>query len=82
VGTAIHLGNPGRLIFSLEPVVAWALSYVLAGESLSNRGKGGAGLIMAGILLVELKRTKSERHHNSSEVTSMYNAGDRARLEE
>jgi drug/metabolite transporter (DMT)-like permease len=56
------------LIFSLEPVVAWAVSYAFAGEILSNRGKAGAGLIMAGVLLVELKRTKSEKHHNNSEV--------------
>jgi drug/metabolite transporter (DMT)-like permease len=56
------------LIFSLEPVVAWGTSYLLAGELLSNRGKAGAGLIMAGVLLVELKRTKSEEHHINSEV--------------
>jgi drug/metabolite transporter (DMT)-like permease len=57
------------LIFSLEPVVAWALSYVMSGETLPGRGKAGAGLIMAGILLVELKRTKSEKHHKNSEVS-------------
>jgi drug/metabolite transporter (DMT)-like permease len=56
------------LIFALEPVIAWAVSYMLAGEILSNRGKAGAGLIMAGVLLVELKRTKSGKHHKHSEV--------------
>jgi drug/metabolite transporter (DMT)-like permease len=43
------------LIFSMEPVFAWATSYVLAGELLSRRGTLGAVLILAGILLVELK---------------------------
>jgi drug/metabolite transporter (DMT)-like permease len=43
------------LISSMEPVFAWATSYVLAGEVLSRRGMLGAGLILAGILLVELK---------------------------
>jgi drug/metabolite transporter (DMT)-like permease len=44
------------LIFALEPVVAWTTSYVLTGESLSLRGKAGAGLILAGVLMVEFKR--------------------------
>jgi drug/metabolite transporter (DMT)-like permease len=43
------------LIFSLEPVFAWLTSYVLAGEVLSQRGMAGAALILAGILIVELK---------------------------
>jgi drug/metabolite transporter (DMT)-like permease len=43
------------LIFSLEPVFAWVASYVLAGEVLSHRGVAGAVLILAGILVVELK---------------------------
>jgi drug/metabolite transporter (DMT)-like permease len=43
------------LISSMEPVFAWGTSYVLAGEVLSRRGMLGAGLILAGILLVELK---------------------------
>jgi drug/metabolite transporter (DMT)-like permease len=43
------------LIFSMEPVFAWATSYLLAGEVLSRRGTLGAVLILAGILLVELK---------------------------
>jgi drug/metabolite transporter (DMT)-like permease len=55
------------LIFALEPVVAWVTSWVLAGETMGNRGKAGAGLILAGILLVEsrvgLKRVQPERHH-------------------
>jgi drug/metabolite transporter (DMT)-like permease len=43
------------LIFSMEPVFAWATSYVVAGELLSRRGTLGALLILAGIVLVELK---------------------------
>lgn len=43
------------LIFMLEPVFAWITSYLLTGETLSRRAAAGAGLILAGILLVELK---------------------------
>jgi drug/metabolite transporter (DMT)-like permease len=49
------------LISSMEPVFAWATSYVLAGEVLSRRGVFGAGLILAGILLVELKPFPARR---------------------
>jgi drug/metabolite transporter (DMT)-like permease len=44
------------LIFALEPVVAWFTSWVLLGERLDLRGKVGAVTILAGVLLVELKR--------------------------
>jgi drug/metabolite transporter (DMT)-like permease len=43
------------LIFMLEPVFAWITSYLLTGETLSARAAAGAGLILAGILAVELK---------------------------
>jgi drug/metabolite transporter (DMT)-like permease len=43
------------LIFMLEPVFAWITSYVLTGESLSARAAAGAGLILTGILVVEVK---------------------------
>ena len=43
------------LIFSLEPVFAWLTSFVVAGELLTGRATLGALLILAGILLVELK---------------------------
>jgi drug/metabolite transporter (DMT)-like permease len=43
------------LIFSMEPVFAWVTSFVVAGELLSRRGTLGAALILAGIILVELK---------------------------
>jgi len=54
---AQRYSSPTRtaLIFSLEPVFAWATSYLVAGEVLSRRGTVGAGLILTGILLVELK---------------------------
>lgn len=48
------------LIFALEPVFAWLTSYLVAGEVLSLRAASGALLILAGILLVELKPL--ERH--------------------
>lgn len=44
------------LIFTLEPPVAWLTSYVLTGERMANRGKVGAGLIVLGILAVELTK--------------------------
>lgn len=49
------------LILALEPALAWVTSYVAAGEVLSDRGKIGAGFILAGVLLVELKRSKPEK---------------------
>jgi drug/metabolite transporter (DMT)-like permease len=54
---AQQYSSPTRtaLIFSLEPVFAWLTSYLVAGEVLSRRGTVGAALILAGILLVELK---------------------------
>jgi len=43
------------LFFTLEPVFAWLTSYLLAGEVLSARAAVGAALILAGVLMVELK---------------------------
>lgn len=43
------------LFFTLEPVFAWLTSYLFAGEVLSARGVAGAALILAGVLMVELK---------------------------
>ncbi len=51
------------LIFALEPVVAWLTSFLLTGETMSARGVFGAGLILTGIVVVELKRTESTEHH-------------------
>jgi drug/metabolite transporter (DMT)-like permease len=50
------------LIYTLEPVVAGATSYLLTGERLSHRAAAGAGLILASILLVELKPMWREQH--------------------
>jgi drug/metabolite transporter (DMT)-like permease len=43
------------LFFTLEPVFASITSYLVAGEMLSGRGAVGAALILAGVLMVELK---------------------------
>jgi drug/metabolite transporter (DMT)-like permease len=48
------------LIFTLEPPIAWLTSFVSTGERMLNRGKVGAGMILAGILVVELTRGKFE----------------------
>ena len=48
------------LIFVLEPVFAWASSYVLLGERLGTRAGLGALLIVAGVLLSELKGSSSQ----------------------
>jgi drug/metabolite transporter (DMT)-like permease len=54
---AQRFSSPTRtaLIFSMEPLFAWATSYVVAGEVLSKRAAFGGILILAGILMVELK---------------------------
>jgi drug/metabolite transporter (DMT)-like permease len=43
------------LFFTLEPVFASVTSFLVAGEVLSGRGAVGAALILAGVLMVELK---------------------------
>ena len=43
------------LIFALEPVFAWITSYVVQDEKLGPRAALGAALILAGILVSELK---------------------------
>ncbi len=45
------------LIFTLEPVFAWLTSLLFFGERLGRRAMRGAGLILAGILLAELRPT-------------------------
>jgi drug/metabolite transporter (DMT)-like permease len=49
--TATHTA----IIFTLEPVFAAVTSYLLMNERLGPRGLLGAGMILAGILLAELK---------------------------
>ena len=57
------------LIYSLEPVFAWGFSWIFGGELLSRRATLGAVLILAGILLVELKRTDAGQHPIVSTTT-------------
>jgi drug/metabolite transporter (DMT)-like permease len=53
------------LIFALEPVVAWAFSFIFTGERLPPRSVLGAILILAGILVAELKPFGLEQHPSS-----------------
>jgi drug/metabolite transporter (DMT)-like permease len=45
------------LIFTLEPVFAWLTSLLFFGEQLGRRALLGAALILAGIVLAELRPT-------------------------
>jgi drug/metabolite transporter (DMT)-like permease len=49
------------LIFTLEPVFAWLTSLLFFGEQLGRRAMLGAGLILVGILLAELRPTSRGR---------------------
>jgi drug/metabolite transporter (DMT)-like permease len=53
------------LIFALEPVFAWMTSYLLLDERLGPRAAVGAVLILAGVLLSELKGTAQEKVETS-----------------
>lgn len=57
------------LILSFEPVFAWLTSYVAAGETLSGRGVAGALLILAGILLAELKSSRRDETPKKEPLT-------------
>ena len=50
------------LIYTLEPVWAWLTSWKLNGETLSPAAILGGLLILAGVLLVELKREAAAEH--------------------
>jgi drug/metabolite transporter (DMT)-like permease len=50
------------LLYTLEPVWAWATSRVLLGEKLSPPALTGGFLILGGVLLVELKRESAHKH--------------------
>jgi drug/metabolite transporter (DMT)-like permease len=67
VGTAAVLGvqttiqrfttpSHAALIFSLEPVFAALFAWALVGETLSASGLVGGGLILAGMVVAELRR--------------------------
>ena len=49
------------LIFTLEPVFAWLTSLLFFGEQLGRRAMLGAGFILGGILLAELRPTSRGR---------------------
>jgi drug/metabolite transporter (DMT)-like permease len=57
---AQQFSSPTRtaLIFALEGIFAWLTSFVLTGELLTLRATFGAGLILTGILLVELNKAR------------------------
>ncbi len=50
------------LIFALEPVFAGIASFYWLGERLTGRGWMGAGLVLLGVLLAELKPRGDEEH--------------------
>ncbi|QOY86328.1 DMT family transporter [Paludibaculum fermentans] len=50
------------LIFALEPVFAGLTAWVAAGEAWTVRSLTGAGLILSGIVLVEVKPAPPSRH--------------------
>ena len=49
------------LIFTLEPVFAWLTSLLFFGERLGGRALLGAGFILGGIILAELRPTSRGR---------------------
>jgi drug/metabolite transporter (DMT)-like permease len=50
------------ILFSLEPVFAWIVSFLVEGETFTGRAALGAVLILAGILAVELKPASDSGH--------------------
>jgi drug/metabolite transporter (DMT)-like permease len=50
------------LIYTLEPVFAWLISYWFLGEGLAGRSAAGAVLILGGVVLVEAKPMQSQVH--------------------
>jgi len=50
------------LIYMLEPVFAWLISYWALGEGLTGRAAAGAALIVSGVVLVELKPMQTGLH--------------------
>ena len=59
------------LIFVLEPVFAWASSYVVLKERLGTRAGLGALLILAGVLLSELKGSASQPSQEVNDAESI-----------
>jgi drug/metabolite transporter (DMT)-like permease len=56
--------TPARaaVLFSMEPVFAWIVSWTFEGEALTARAATGALLILGGVLLVELKPAEADKH--------------------
>lgn len=50
------------LIYMLEPVFAWLISYFILGQGLAGRAALGAVLILGGVALVELKPMQIRLH--------------------
>lgn len=50
------------LIYTLEPVFAWLISYWALGEGLVGRAAAGAALILSGVVLVEMKPMLARSH--------------------
>lgn len=50
------------LIYTLEPVFAWLISYWLIGVGLAWRAAAGAALILGGVVLVEMKPLQTRNH--------------------
>jgi drug/metabolite transporter (DMT)-like permease len=49
--------NRTALIFSLEPFFATLFAYLLLGQTMSLKGWAGGGLVLAGILISEFRRS-------------------------
>jgi drug/metabolite transporter (DMT)-like permease len=50
------------LIYTLEPVFAWLISYWFLGKGLAGRAAAGAALILGGVVLVEMKPLRNRVH--------------------
>ncbi len=64
------------LIFLMEQVFAWLTSYILLHERLGARASIGAVLILAGILVAELKGTEEEMKAELGEPVASSEAGN------
>ncbi len=63
------------ILFSLEPVFAAITSYLVVRERLGGRALAGAGLILAGILLAELKGPTQAAAESPGPVSESPEAG-------